>query len=377
MTSGLLRTTSMEPPSTASVAAALELPRIKRWGRLRQHMLIARQLGVLVKAGTPLSDALAGLERQMDEPVWKQAIGRVRESVESGRPLSEAMSDHPTFFGSVICSLVRTGEQTGELPEVLDRIAELARTDLKVRGGVVGALAYPAILFAVVTMAVLMVLVFVVPRFAGMFDTLGVPLPPTTQLVLFMSEVVRSYWWALLLTLGGSAAGVYFWARGEAGRWRVDAWIIGLPVIGKISRSIITGRMIRLLGTLISSHVSVLEVLELVRDSTGHRHYRRLLERSADAVERGEAMSQAFDDQSLIEPSVYEALKSGEASGRISQSLTTLADFMEEENDITIRSLTKVLEPVILVVLGGMIGLLAISMFLPLFDLTAMTGGEG
>ena len=352
-------------------------PRItfaQRFNRQRQLLLAARQMQVLLTAGTPVVATLEGLERQTKDPLWRQAITGLRKQVEEGNNLSSAMAAYPQLFDRVFRSLIEAGETAGKLPAMLERLVKLNQKDLQLRSGILGALLYPAILLVVVLTVLCITLTLVVPRFALLFDSLNVPVPPTTQATMLASHALRSYWWALLIAAAGLGTGLFYYLRTDAGQMALHTLAIRMPVIGKLTQSFVTARIVRLLGVLMDSHLPLLQVLALVKNAAGNRHYQALIERAEDAVGRGEPVSSAFDDESLINPSVYEAFRSGEMSGRIAPSLITIADFMEEENDVIVRSLTKTLEPLILIVLGSLVGLLAVSMFLPLFDLTAMAG---
>ena len=367
-------------PGTARLARKRSGARLSlkaRYERPRNLLFILRQMHVLLASGTPVVSALEGIERQMKDPVWLDAMTGIRTAVEEGANLSGAMAGYPHLFDKVTRSLIEAGETSGKLPVMLERLVKLTQKDLQMRSGILGALLYPAILLSVVMIVLCIVLTVVVPRFAELFHTLSVPIPPTTQATLIASGIVKGYWWAILLGFVGAGFGFAWWARTEQGRVAIHTAMIRMPVIGKLTRSFATSRIIRLLGVLLNSHLPLLEVLELVKYSSGNLHYERLITRAQDAVGRGEPVSSAFADASLIDPSIYEAFRCGEQSGRIAPSLITVADFMEEENDAVVRSLTKVLEPLVLLVLGGMVGLLAVSMFLPLFDLTAMAGEAG
>ncbi len=370
------KTKAKAKAAKAAPGAGDRLTPRQRYNRQRNLLFVTRQMHVLLAAGTPVVSALEGIERQTADPTWRAAMTGVRRQVEEGSNLSTAMSKHPQLFDRVYRSLVEAGETAGKLPTMLDRLVKLTQKDLQMRSGILGALLYPAILLAVVVTVLCVTLTVVVPRFTGLFESLNVPIPPSTQATLLASDILRNYWWAVLLGMGATAAGLYFWLRTERGRISLHTAMLRTPVIGKLTQSFVTARLIRLLGVLVDSHLPLLQVLELVKGSCGNVHYARLIERAEDAVGRGEPVSSAFDDPSLINPSVYEAFRSGEASGRIAPSLITVADFLEEENDVVVRSLTKILEPLILIVLGGMVGLLAVSMFLPLFDLTAMAGAS-
>ncbi len=348
-----------------------------RYNRQRNLLFVARQMQVLLASGTPVVSVLEGIERQTTDPLWRDALTGIRKHVEEGMNLSAAMAQYPHLFDRVFRSLIEAGETAGQLPQMLERLVKLTQKDIQMRSGILGAMLYPAILLSVVVVVLCITLIVVVPRFTMLFESLNVPIPPTTQATLFASNVLRGYWWALLAVLVAGGFGLFAWLRTDHGQQSLHTLALRMPVVGKLTQSFVTARIVRLLGVLMNSHLPLLQVLELVRGSAGNRHYAALIERAEDAVGRGEPVSSAFNNPDLITPSVYEAFRSGEASGRIAPSLITVADFLEEENDVIVRSLTKILEPLILIVLGGMVGLLAVSMFLPLFDLTAMAGGGG
>ena len=342
--------------------------------RLRNVAMFTRQLHVLSSTGTPMVDALGALKRQTRDEQWAKVIDDLTVKVEEGLPLSQAMGEHPEMFESVYRSLLAAGESGGQFDAMLDRMATLVRKQQQARSTVIGALTYPALLL-VVSLAVLVgMLVFVLPRFTGLFKTLKMKLPPTTEALVMLSHAMQSWWWLFLLVSGALTVGVVMWLRTSAGKIWLDTVLLRTPQVGTVVRSFITARVARLLGVLMQSQVPLLEALALTKAAAGNVHYERLVAHAEEAVQRGEPISSAFSDENLISPSVYEAIRSGEATGQIGPLLLNLADFMDEENETILKSLTSLLEPVILVVLGALVALVALSMFLPLFDLTAQAG---
>jgi type II secretory pathway component PulF len=285
------------------------------------------------------------------------------------------MRDRPDWFDTISCSLVSAGEVSGAMGPMLERMAALTRKQLHLRSSVVGALVYPCLLIGVSIIVLVSMLLFVLPRFAGLFKTLGSPLPPTTQALFWLSGMLQSYWWAtappivLLLLL------VRVYARSPKGRVQVQTAVLHLPKIGKIARSLIAARLARLFGTLLESQVPLLEALQLTQQSAVNIHYAQLFARAEEVVSQGEPVSAAFADTNLLSPSIVEAIRNGEQSGRIGAPLLQVSDFLDEENEILIRTLTGILEPAILVILGLIVGGVALSMFLPLFDLAASASG--
>jgi len=362
----------------AEPAHAQQQGRSRSVGRrqtLKNVAVLTRQLCVLTSSGTPLVDALAALERQTRPGPWQDVIVGLRLRVEQGQALSEAMAACPEVFDAVTCSLVAAGEFCGKVPEMLDRLAHLKRRQLAVLNAVTGALIYPCMLVVLATALLLMLLFFVVPRFAMLFTTLDVPLPPTTRLLVRASEVFRGYWPIILTLAVGAVYGVILGLRRPTGRRIKDTLLLKVPYVGDIVRGFATARIIRLLGVLLTGQVPLLQALVLIRGAVTNVHYEALVSTAHDQVAQGEPLSQAFSDPFLVSPSVHEAIRSGEQSGQLDKLLLEVAGFLDDENEVIVRSLTSIMEPVILVVMGLLVGAVAISMFLPLFDLTAMTQG--
>ena len=352
----------------------------RRWSskskRLKSVAMLTRQLHSLVSCGTPLVEAMAAFERQAHAGPWQDAMKDLRTRVEQGSPLSVAMESHPDFFDPVCRSLIGAGESSGTLTVMLDRVAQITRKQLAIRNAVIGAMVYPSMLAVVAVSVLVLMLLFVIPRFGDLFKSLGVALPPTTQALLTLSEYLRSYWWAALIGIAGPIIGLKVWLGSENGRRAVQTVILHLPQVGRIARNFATARLTRVLGMLLDSHVSVLDALSLTRESIGNHHYANLILKAEEAVTQGKNIHVAFANTDLISPGVCEAIRSGEQSGQVGQLLVHIADFLDEDNEVIVKSLTSIIEPVILVLMGLLVGTIAISMFLPLFDLTAMTKGN-
>ena len=360
--------------ATRAVGLARLVPST-RTRRLKQLSSFTRQLHVLVSSGTPIVQALEALERQTSDWRFKAVIGQLRRRVEQGTTLAEAMNDQPQAFHAVYRGLIAAGESSGKLSTILDRLARMTQRQVKVRSTVQAAMLYPSMLVTVSAVVLLLMLVFVLPRFATLFESLDVPVPPTTAVLMLLGEVLRAWWWAVGLGLVAAAGGLAKYLTTPTGQAMRDRLLLRLPVVGRLTRSFITARFARLLGILLDSHLPLLDVLELLRSAIGHRDYVALLDEMERTVTRGEAMSQALAQSDLISPSVCETIRSGEASGKLPPSLLTMADFMDEENEVLIKALASLLEPLILVLLGLFVGLVAMSIFLPLFDLAASGGG--
>jgi type II secretory pathway component PulF len=347
-------------------------------GRVLKHLMtLTRQLHVLIASGTPLVQALSALERQARDQAWRAVLADVRQKVEEGAALSEAMADYPHYFDDVCRSLISAGEASGRIEAMLERLAKLVRAEAHVRSSVTGAMVYPLLLIVISLCVLGILLTFVLPRFAGLFEQLGSPLPPTTQFVMAASDLLRGYWWAMLLGIGGCGFGLRAWIKTSRGRRAWHTALVRAPMLGKMMRSFSAARITRLLGIQLESKVPLLEALKLTRQAAGNLLFRDLIASAEDAATRGQPVSSAIAVGDLMDPAICEAIRSGEQTGQMATLLISVADFLDEENDVVVRSLTSIIEPLILIVLGVLVGFVALSMFLPLFDLTATTGGGG
>lgn len=343
--------------------------------RLRDLAMFTRQLYSLVHAGMPLAQGLDALERQAQDPRWRAVIQDVRARLERGSALSDALAAHPDYFDKIYTSMITAGESSGKLAILLDRLAALTRKRVHVLSVIRGAMVYPILLATVATGVLAVMLLFVVPRFGELFQNIGATLPPTTAFLISLSEGLRAYWWAVGAGAVIAVIGLKRYLRSQTGRTMVDTVVLRVPKVGRIIKAFATARIARLLGVLTDSHLPIQDILRLTGSTTSNCHYAALLGRAEAAVGHGESISSAFRDSSLISPTVYEAIRSGEQSGQVGPLLLDLADFMDEENEITLKSLTSIIEPVLLVLMGVMVGFVAMSIFLPLFDVTGMMGG--
>lgn len=366
---------------TGAGAGRGRVPFFGRGRRMRDTAALFRQMSVLVGTGTPVVDALLVQERQLPAGAWRTVVEDVRKRTEEGCQLSEALAHHPAYFDPICRSLVAAGETRGKLGEMLLRLADLLRQQVKARSAVLGAMVYPGVLMGVAAGVLTMMMGFVLPRFELLFTNLGAPLPPTTQVLMDASAWLRSWWWGVFVGVVAAGAGCVWGLRTPRGERARDEFLVKAPLVGRLVRAVTVARIARVLGVLMGGHVTLLDALALTRQAAGNSVYADLISKAEDAVTRGEPVSSAFSDSALVSPNVCEALKSGERTGQVGPVLLTVADFMDEDNEVVVKSLTSILEPVILVVLGAVIGFVALSMFMPLFDLAGgppgPSGGGG
>ena len=344
--------------------------------RFKNLSMFTRQLYVLTASGTPLVEALAALERQFRDPTWQAVVSQVRRGVEGGQSLAQAMRERPDAFDAIYCSLIEAGEASGKLPAMLQRLGALVQRKLHVRNIVVGAMVYPVMLLAIACGVMAALITFVIPRFGELFKTLDVPLPGSTKALIDLSAFFRGQWYVVLGAAAAAGGGLYHYLRSPGGRRTVDGIVLGLPQFGRIARSFITARITRMMGVLLESKVPILDALALARQVAGNSRYAELLTQAEDSVTRGQGMSPPFVASDLINPSVAQAIRNGEHTGQLGPLLLEISAYLDEDNEIVLRSLTSILEPAILVLLGLVVGGMAVSLFTPLFDIaTVMQGG--
>ncbi len=346
-----------------------------RGKRLKNLALFTRQLHVLTSTGTPIIDALSALVRQTEVGAWRDILEKMHDDVEKGVSLSDAMKKHPRYFDSTYISLISSGEAGGQFCQMLERLTMLTSKQLSIYNKVSGAMVYPILLLVVAISVMISMMVIVLPTFADLFESLKVPLPATTEILMDISYIMRTQYLWLLIGLSSIIGSIVYYLKTPAGKKFTDQAMVTLPVVKKATRSFAMARITRILGTLLQSHVPLLEALNLTKHSCGNHLYVKLVEDSHEAVTQGNNISDIFADNPLVDPSVYEAVKNGESNGQIGPLLISIAEFLEEENDVVVKSLTSILEPIILLFMGVVVAIIAISMFLPLFDLTAMAGG--
>lgn len=344
---------------------------------IKQLSQLLRQISILLTSGTTLADALAAAHKQVKSGPWEAVIGEVRRRVEEGQTLSEALCAFPRTFDAPTRSLVAAGESSGKMTEILTRLAEIKRRQHKARSAISGAMIYPALLITASLGVLVVMLTVVLPRFAGMFDSIDAELPATTQLMLTLSDTMRDHWILTIVGAGALAGGLVFWVRSASGAKMLDSASLHAPIMGPLRRSFASAQLARLLGMLLQSKVPMLEALELTGASMSSAAYRQLLEDAGEAASRGESVSSVLARSSLIPGSLIEAARSGERSGSLGPVLTTVATFLDEDNEVTIKSISSLIEPLILIILGSLVAFVAVSMFLPLFDLTASAPGVG
>ncbi|MBU1087832.1 MAG: type II secretion system F family protein [Candidatus Omnitrophica bacterium] len=337
--------------------------------------IFARQLGTLLNAGVPLLRSLSVLAKQISSAPLRDAVEKIKEDIQSGSTLRDALDKHPKVFSSFWVNLVGTGEASGQLPSVLEQIAQYFESSGELQRKVVSALTYPAILMVVCFFSILVFVVKIVPVFANMFSGFGTALPPATQFVVDLSNFLRKFFIPLIISI---PAFIYFAKKvlkTSKGRLYFDHFRLKMPIFGSLFRNIAIANFARGLGTMISSGVPILYALEIVTKTVGNRVIEDALEMVKDSVRDGKSIAEPLEQCGIFPPMVVLMVNVGEETGELADMLKHVAVFYEERISMVVERLSALIEPFMLVFMGGLVGFLVIAMFMPIFKLaSAVTG---
>lgn len=340
----------------------------------KQLALFTRQLATLVRV-TPLEEALRTIARGTEQPRAQAILARVHAAVLEGRRLSDAMARDEASFPALYRATVAAGEGSGTLAPILERMADLLERQAQVRGKVLTALAYPLVLAAVAIVVVCALLIFVVPQIVDQFEDIGQTLPLLTRIVIGLSSFLQHWWWALLLVLAGGAALGWRALKDERLRLRVDRRLLRLPVIGRLTRDLHAARMARTLSTMVGSRLPLLEGLSLTARTVNNRALRQASEDIVEAIRGGGSLSAALRRTGVFPPLLVTMAASGEAAGQLDTMLARAADYLEREFDSFTTAALSLLEPLIIVLMGGLVALIVLSILLPILQLDTLAGG--
>ena len=347
-----------------------------RWRRSgKRHLVLStRQLATLIKAGMPLLRALRTVSDQLDPGPLREVFFSVATDVESGVKFSEALSHHPKWFPSFYVNMVRAGEVGGLLEEILSRLAELLEKQAKIRERVKSALMYPAFVMVAASGIVTILMAFVVPTFLSMFTELGSALPLPTRILVMACTGIRTWWWLALALIAALITALRLLLQTPAGRRTVDYATLHAPIVGSLVERLLISRFSRTLGTLIASGVPILSALETVRATVTNLILDEALQEVERSLKVGESLARPMELSGVFPPLVTRMVALGEETGQLDQMLMRVADSYEEEVDVQLAGLTQLLEPLLIVFVGGVVGFIVVAMFLPLMSLTKLLG---
>ncbi len=335
-------------------------------------VLFTRQLATMIEAGISLVQALTALYEQADPKRQKNlraVVSDVTSRVQGGETFHESIAKHPRVFNRLFVSMVKAGEAGGLLSDILDRLAGFLESSARLRKKIKSAMTYPVIVICIAFLITTFLIVRVVPVFGEIFKDFGAKLPPPTQFLLDLSDFVRAKWYFLVLGIGGVIFGVRTFLRSTRGRQLSDRWKLKLPVFGPLIHKIAMSRFARTFAQLIRSGVPILEVLDIVGGSSGNFVVEESIKGVSSDVEKGDNLSVALSKKKIFPPMMLRMVAAGESTGRIDTMLEKMADFWDEEIEALLDALTSLIEPMLIVFLGVIVGGIVIAMFLPIFKL--------
>jgi general secretion pathway protein F len=333
-----------------------------------------RQMATLIKAGIPLADTLSALVEQITNVRFKAPLSEVRSAVNEGSSLADALARHPKLFDELFVSMVRAGEIAGNLDEVLTRLADFLEGSQKLKSKIQSAMIYPLVMVVVgaVIMAVLMVKV--IPNITSMFKQQGKTLPINTRMLIASSDLLRNWWWLILALVVVGIAAFRKWTQGKDGREVWDRAALRLPVVGELVRTINVGRFARTLGTMLHSGVPMLRALDTAKQIVGNVLIQQAIEEAKRAVTEGESLAQTLRKSGQFPATMIHMVAVGEKAGQLEQMLERVADTYESEVDVKLSRFTALLEPMMLVVMGGAVAFIVFSILQPIMDLGQLSG---
>jgi type IV pilus assembly protein PilC len=366
---GLLAQGVRELPASGDDSLRTVFKKIKS----RSLQVFSRQFATMIEAGLNVVAALVILEEQTDDQYLAAVIGELRADVEGGLLLSQAMARHPKVFSSLYVAMVEAGEASGMLDQVLDRVAVQIEKEAKIRRRVKGAMVYPSVVFTFATLVLTAMLMFIVPIFSKIFDELGGNLPMLTQWVVNASDLLRARWYVIFPLLIGAVLAVRRYKRTESGRQLWDRIKLRIPMrIGDVVVKVTMARLSRTLATLVASGVDIIKALEIAGATAGNWVVEVALADVRARVHEGVPIAEPMAEHPVFPPMVSQMVKIGEETGELEQMFGKIADFYEDEVDSAIQSITSIIEPLMMIGVGAMVGIIIISMYLPMFKMLTL-----
>ena len=340
----------------------------------RDIVIFTRQFATMINAGLPLVQSLDILAEQTENAAFAKVLREVLYDVESGHTLAGGMGKHPKVFTELFVNMVSAGEAGGILDTILLRLATfLEKNDALIRK-IKGAMVYPSVIFSVAGMAIVILLIFVIPTFQTMFESAGIPLPLPTRVVIGMSAFLQAFWWALLAGIVGGFFAIRAIYATDGGNLAIDKLMLAMPILGDLQRKAAVARFTRTLGTLVSSGVSILEGLEITAKTAGNRVIHDAVMSSRTSIAGGETIAGPLKESGVFPPMVVQMINVGEQTGGLDNMLTKIADFYDDEVDAAVEVLLAAMEPIMIVVLGVVVGGMIVAMYLPIFDMINAVG---
>lgn len=372
---GYLVNISPMAQSSGNILQKLNNIRVEGGPGLKDVMGFTKQLAVMLRAGISIRDAIEGIAEPISNQKFKAALDQIRSDVESGTPFSGALAKHPKIFDPLYVDMIRASELSGSMAHMLDRLTAYLEQQHETRSMVRGAMIYPVVLFVLSVSAVVFLLTWVLPRFMGIFKGKEHMLPTPTKMLIVMSDFMQHQWYILVGALLLIVVVFVYLKRTERGALAWDMFKLRVPIIRNMTRAIYITRGLQTMGELVNAGVPMLETLEITGEVSGNLHYKALWLRVRDAVQEGRKIVHPLQEDTLLPKSVVQMIASGEESGKLGEVLADISEFYARELKDTIKATTALIEPVMILIMGTVIGFIAMSLILPVFKMSAVATG--
>jgi type IV pilus assembly protein PilC len=367
----MLRRQGITPSSVKTRPQDIELniPGLRPKVKEKDLVTFTRQFATMIDAGLPLVQCLEILGSQTENKTFGTIIKKVQADVEGGSTFAEALKKHPRAFPELYVNMVAAGEAGGILDTILNRLASYIEKSMNLKRKVKGAMVYPSVVVTVAALVVALLLIFVIPTFEKMFTDFGGTLPAPTRMVISMSTWMQRFWWIVLLGIFALIFGLKQYRRTEQGKRLLDGMALRLPIVGVLVRKVAVAKFTRTLSTLIASGVPILEGLDIVAKTAGNKIVENAILQTRQAISEGKTIAEPLSQTKVFPPMVVQMIGVGESAGALDSMLSKIADFYDEEVDQAVATLSSMLEPLIMVFLGVVIGFIVVAMYLPVFKL--------
>jgi len=366
----LLTTAAEEQEAKEKKKKQLSLQRLFERPSVADVAIMTRQLSVLVRAKIPLFESLSALIDQVEKEGLRRALTNIRDQVREGISFADSLREHPTIFSEMYVNMVRAGEASGTLETVLERLTSFIDSQAKLKGKVVSALAYPVLMMIIAVVLVSVLMVAVVPKVTSIFESMDRALPWYTSLLIAVSGFAASYWWLILLLLAGGSWAFRRWKRTPEGKLAWDTIVLSMPVVGPLVQMIAISRFSRTLATLLSAGVALLQAMGIVQTVLGNAALEKVVADATTSIREGQSIAEPLKASGRFPPMVTHMIAIGEKSGQLEEMLENVAEAYDSVVDNRVQMLTSLLEPIIIVVMGGAVAFIAMSILFPLIQMS-------
>lgn len=330
------------------------------------------QLAVMIRAGISLRAALEGIAEQTENAKFKQILFQIKQDVESGKPFSESLNKHPKLFGALYVNMVRASEMSGSFSHMLDRIAAYLAQQIETRSMVIGAMIYPGVIAGMAISVTIFLLTFVLPRFAAVFEGKEAAMPMPTIVLMSLSQFMVVWWWAVVLAIIALVLLAWFLSKTESGGWWFDQLKLKFPIFEKMFNALYISRSLHTMGELVNAGVPMLDTLAITGEISGNRMFKKMWRQVYNSVKTGKKIAQPLYKGGLLPKAVIQMIAAGEESGKLGEVLDEVSEFYAKRLRETIKTVTSMIEPVMIVLMGSVVGFIAMAIILPIFKLSTL-----